>query len=51
MATQTSAVERVSPRSTVPALRPVKWFVGAYLALSLLTVVAIIALPTSPLTW
>jgi hypothetical protein len=42
MSTQTSSVESISQLRTVPALRPVKWLVGAYLILSMLTVVAII---------
>lgn len=42
MTTQNSAVDSISQQTTVPAFRAVKWLVGSYLVLSMLTVVAII---------
>lgn len=42
MATPTSTVDNLSSQTTHRDFRPVKWLVGAYLVLSLLTVAAII---------
>jgi hypothetical protein len=42
MATPTSTVDNLSPQTTNRDSRAVKWFVGAYLVLSMLTVAAII---------
>ena len=42
MATPTSTVDNRSPQTTNRHFRAVKWLVGAYLILSMLTVAAII---------
>jgi hypothetical protein len=42
VATPTSIVDNLSPQTTIRDFRAVKWLVGAYLILSLLTVAAII---------
>jgi hypothetical protein len=42
--TQTSTPQNLDRHGTIPAFRAVRWLIGAYLVLSLLTVAAIIAL-------
>lgn len=43
MATPTSTLDRLGQQKTIPAFRAVKWLVGAYVVVSMLTVAAIIA--------